>query len=137
MFNKGLNSRSITHYKLKSFRSLMVATVMLMLAACVGSQTPSPFMYAEPAVDANLTRAPRTLRLFFTDLPKVELSRVNLTGPNGELQLRGMHTMGADDLMMEIMGTMVNGDYTVTWTAVTGEDESSHQGSFGFTVSIN
>ena len=67
---------------------------------------------SEPGAGAVLTRAPRTLRLYFEDLPDVDRSALRLVGPKGEQQLRGMHTMAADDLMIEILDPLTPGDYT-------------------------
>ncbi len=106
----------------------------LMLSACVGSSDNSPLLRAEPEIGGDLSRAPRTLRLYYSALPDVSQSSVTLIGPNGEHQLRGLHTMAADDLMMEIMDPVTAGSYTVQWTTVVGEDPTVYSGSFNFTV---
>ena len=89
---------------------------------------------SEPRAGAVLTRAPRTLRLYFEDLPDVDRSALRLVGPNGEHQLRGMHTMAADDLMIEILDPLTPGDYTVEWTTVIADDPTVYSGKFDFTV---
>ena len=89
---------------------------------------------SEPEAGAVLTRAPRTLRLYFEDLPDVDRSALRLVGPNGEHQLRGMHTMAADDLMIEILDPLTPGDYTVEWTTVIVDDPTVYSGKFDFTV---
>lgn len=111
------------------------ALVLLTTAGCSStSSSYSPFLYAEPAAGAELTRAPRTLRLFYAALPDVSKSNLTLTGPTGEHKLRGMHTMGADDLMIEILDPATPGDYKVEWTAVVGDDPVSYEGSYTFSV---
>jgi len=107
----------------------------MVLAACSSSSDYSPFLRAEPAADSVLNRAPRNLRLFYDALPDVSNSELTLTGPAGNYDLRGFHTMGADDLMIEITNPSIpDGDYVVEWTAVVGEDSTVYEGSYGFTV---
>ncbi|MEC8409798.1 MAG: copper resistance protein CopC [Pseudomonadota bacterium] len=118
--------------KLISLFTLLVTTATL--AACGSTISHSPMLDSEPEVGAVLTRAPRTLRLYFEDLPDVDRSALRLVGPNGEHQLRGMHTMAADDLMIEILDPLTPGDYTVEWTTVIADDPTVYSGKFDFTV---
>lgn len=105
------------------------------LSACTSSPAYTPLLSAEPAQGAELNRAPRTLRLFFNALPDVERSSLRLIGPNGEHQLRGLHTMAADDLMIEILDAVTPGGYTVEWQTVVADDPSQYSGSYQFTYS--
>ncbi|GAB5500563.1 MAG: hypothetical protein PsegKO_28740 [Pseudohongiellaceae bacterium] len=57
---------------------------------------------------------------------------MRLVGPEGELALRGLHTMAADDLMIEILDPVTPGEYTVYWTTVVANDNKTHQGSYDF-----
>lgn len=120
----------------RSLKSLFASIVLVStLSGCAGSTGSSPFLGAEPAVDSVLNRAPRNLRLYFSALPDVPRSSLSLSGPGGNFDLRGFHTMGADDLMIEITNPAIpDGDYVVTWTAVVGEDPTVHEGSYGFSV---
>lgn len=105
------------------------------LAGCASNQEYSPLLSSEPASDSVLNRAPRTLRLLYAALPDVSRSSVTLVGPAGEYRLRGMHTMGADDLMIEIFEpAATDGNYTVRWSTVIADDPALYQGSFNFTV---
>jgi len=108
---------------------------LLFLASCASEPTYSPFLEAEPAPGAALTRAPRTLRLFFDSLPDVERSSLRLIGASGDHQLRGLHTMAADDLMIEIMDPVTPGSYTVEWRTAVGDDSTEYSGSYEFTFS--
>ena len=118
--------------KLISLFTFLVTTATL--AACGSAIPHSPIFDSEPEAGAVLTRAPRTLRLYFEDLPDVDRSALRLVGPNGENQLRGMHTMAADDLMIEILDPLTPGDYTVEWTTVIADDPNVYSGKFDFTV---
>lgn len=105
------------------------------LVSCAGSTDYSPFLGAEPAEDSVLNRAPRNLRLYYDALPDVPNSSLTLTGPGGNYDLRGFHTMGADDLMIEITNPSIpDGDYVVEWSAVVGDDPNVYEGSYRFSV---
>ena len=107
------------------------------LSACASETGYTPLISSEPEIGASLTRAPRTLRLFYNALPDVSQSSLRLVGPTGEHQLRGLHTMAADDLMIEIMDPVTTGTYTVEWTTVVGDDPMVYSGSYNFSVSEN
>ena len=120
--------------KLKTLLALFVLAVSLL--SCASSNTVySPFLRAEPAAASILNRAPRNLRLFYDALPDVPNSSLTLMGPEGNYELRGFHTMGSDDLMIEITNPSIpDGDYVVDWSVVVGEDPTVHEGSYRFSV---
>lgn len=120
----------------RNLKSLVALFVLVgSLVGCATSTDYTPFLGAEPAVDSVLNRAPRNLRLFYDALPDVPNSSLTLTGPGGNYDLRGFHTMGSDDLMIEITNPSIpDGDYVVDWSAVVGEDSTVYEGSYGFTV---
>ncbi len=111
-----------------------VAVISLLLQACASSEPYSPLLRAEPEIGSVQTRVPRTLRLYYDALPDVERSSLQLLGPAGDYSLRGLHTMAADDLMIEILDPLGSGDYTVRWQTAVGDDPTVYQGSFSFTV---
>lgn len=123
------------------FRRILMAPALVfvasLLSACTATANKSPLLRAEPEIDGAFTRAPRTLRLYYSALPDVEKSSLTLIGPAGEYPLRGLHTMAADDLMIEIMEPLTVGDYTVQWTTVVGDDPTEYSGSFNFSVNPN
>jgi methionine-rich copper-binding protein CopC len=87
----------------------------------------------DPAKDATLTRPPQHLRVFFDVLPDPARSQLTLVGPEGELELEGLHTMGENDLMIRIVGRVADGEYTARWKAV-GTDGSTSEGEWKFVV---
>ncbi len=106
-----------------------------MLAGCAGAGSYSPLLNAEPEMGSVLKRPPRTLRLFFDALPDVSRSSLTLRGPDGEYALIGLHTMAADDLMVEIENPSIpEGEYVVEWTTVVGDDPAEYSGSVQFSV---
>ena len=75
------------------------------------------------------------MRLYYDALPDVPNSSLTLTGPGGNYDLRGFHTMGANDLMIEITNPSIpDGDYVVEWSAVVGDDPNVYEGSYRFSV---
>jgi len=123
-------------FKLIKMLTSFLAVVFL-LTACTTTQSDSPFISAEPEAGSVQTRTPQTLRLYFEQLPDVPRSEVTLLGPTGNLNIRGMHTMGANDLMMEINDQVVDGEYTVYWTMHLEEDSNEYQGQYSFSVQTN
>jgi methionine-rich copper-binding protein CopC len=122
--------------RLKSLLALFV--VAASLVSCASSTGYSPLLRAEPAADSVLNRAPRNLRLFYDALPDVLNSGLTLMGPDGNYDLRGFHTMGSDDLMIEITNPSIpDGEYVVAWSAVIGEDSTVHEGSYRFYVATD
>jgi methionine-rich copper-binding protein CopC len=121
---------------LNKVAKIALALSVTFLVACASNQPDSPLLRAEPAADTSLTRAPRTLRLFYEALPDVSQSSLRLVGPGGEHALRGLHTMAADDLMIEILDPVeAPGNYTVHWTTVVANDSETHEGSYSFSYS--
>ena len=110
--------------------------IPLLVAACATAPEYSPIINAEPAADSVQTRMPRTLRLYYNALPDVERSSLTLSGPAGDVPLRGLHTMAADDLMIEIVEPLANGDYTVHWTTVVAGDANEYSGEVTFSVEV-
>ena len=87
----------------------------------------------DPEKDATLTRPPQHLRVFFDVEPDPAKSELKLAGPEGELKIEGLHTMGEKDLMGRIVGRVADGVYTASWKA-TGVDGSTSEGQWKFTV---
>ncbi|MDA9902620.1 copper resistance protein CopC [Gammaproteobacteria bacterium] len=115
----------------------VVVTVLLVfvLTGCSLRENVSPLLASEPAADSITDRIPRTLRLYFKSLPNVELSNLRLSGPGGGYTLRGLHTMGEDDLMVEIYRPMlVDGEYRVEWEVEFNDGRASASGEYDFSV---
>ena len=122
-----------------NFRKLLAAASLVsLLASCSGANNYTPLLNSEPGAGEIITeRTPRTLRLFYAALPDVDNSEVTLTGPEGDYSLRGLHTMGADDLMVEIyQPALTNGSYTVQWKTRVEGDSAIYAGQYSFDVAI-
>ncbi len=117
-------------------RLLIAALLSLPLAACDREAGYSPILNSEPVADSIQTRMPRTLRLYYSALPDVERSSLRLVGPEGDIPLRGLHTMAADDLMIEILEPLADGDYAIHWTTVVADDPDEYSGVVNFSVEL-
>ncbi len=119
----------MTHHS--AFRTVAIVIVAAVIAAAavwgLGAQR------MDPAKDATLTRPPQHLRVFFDVLPDPAKSQLTLVGPEGELKLEGLHTMGENDLMVRIVGRVADGEYTASWKA-TATDGSNSEGQWKFVV---
>jgi methionine-rich copper-binding protein CopC len=119
---------------MKFIAVLMFTMGVALVTGCASSSSYTPLTGAEPALNSDITRVPRTLRLFYDTLPVVEVSTVKLTGPNGEHRLRGLHTMGMNDLMMEIQDPLTEGEYLVEWVTQLTDNPETYSGSYTFRV---
>ncbi|MGI9249830.1 MAG: copper resistance CopC family protein [Pseudohongiellaceae bacterium] len=120
-----------------AIRTLLTLPVLAFILASCSPPPYSPLLSAEPAINSTQTRAPRTLRLYYDALPDVANSSLTLQGPASEYRLRGLHTMAADDLMIEILDPLTNGDYVVHWRTVVGSDPNLYEGSYHFSVRLD
>ncbi|MCW8193998.1 copper resistance protein CopC [Proteobacteria bacterium 005FR1] len=122
------------HYK--SFLFTVLAFALMSVSACGTAKDGSAvFAKANPPVDATMEYSPRSLRVFLTKLPDVDQSSLQLKGPEGEIPLIHLHTMGANDLMAEIdKYPLPNGTYTVHWTAQFADDREKYSGSYQFSI---
>jgi len=75
----------------------------------------------------------RTLRVWFNQEPDVPLSKLELEGPAGPMNVEGLHTMGEKDLMARVTGRMPDGAYTARWQTA-GDDGHVLKGEWTFTV---
>jgi methionine-rich copper-binding protein CopC len=114
-----------------TLQTLALSLGILLLAATGGWALDAQRM--DPAQDTTLTRPPQHLRVFFNVLPDPAKSELTLVGPEGELKLEGLHTMGENDLMVRIVGRVADGEYTAHWRAV-GTDGSTSEGEWKFVV---
>lgn len=96
-------------------------------------QGSEPKVQTDPTDGAEMTRPARSLRVWFDRAPVVEESSLTLSGPNGDLQVAGLHTMGEDDLMARVVGPMPDGEYEASYSA-TFVDGETLSGSWSFRI---
>jgi methionine-rich copper-binding protein CopC len=88
---------------------------------------------SEPADGATLTAPPRAVMLYFNETPDLKLSKVEIVGPEGKVELGPAHSMADKDIMAAIKGSLGPGKYTVNWQTA-GKDGHVQKGAFSFTV---
>ncbi len=113
--------------------ALLVITATGPAAAATASAEETIAKDMTPKDGDTLTRPARSLRVWFEETPVVDKCKLELEGPNGALDVTGLHTMGDDDLMARVSGAMPDGSYTAKWTFV-GSDGKEHTGSWTFEV---
>jgi len=91
---------------IRQFRPILFTTLVLALLASAAVAGLSASQ-TEPEAGATLSRPPTTLRVWFSEAPEVDKSELTLEGPTETMDLEGLHTMGADDLMVRIVGKVV------------------------------
>lgn len=112
-------------------RSLLTVAAALLVTALVQAHT--KLEKSEPADGATVTTAPSAVQLFFNEKPDVKVSKVDITGPAGKVQVGAVHSMAEKDLMAPIVGALANGKYTVNWQTA-GKDGHVQKGTITFTV---
>ncbi len=117
-------------------RALAVATALQSLTPAV-ALAHTGLRRAVPARGAQLTVAPRTLRLTFTEAIEPALARVTLLAPDGStvaLSPLGGVRDSAQVVTAEVQGALTAaGAYTVRWQ-VAGRDGHPVRGSYVFTI---
>ena len=122
--------RTVLVARVSAARALIILLLALIVVAVSADvQTKE----TDPPADAVLTRPPQTLRVWLTEEPDIGKSKMTLRGPTGEMTLQGLHTMGYEDLMVRVVGKVVDGEYIATWSVVDASGES-HSGEWKFTV---
>jgi copper resistance protein C len=88
---------------------------------------------SDPADGATVTTSPKWVQLLFSERPDLKVSKLEVTGPAGRVELGPAHSMADKDLMAMIDRPLDNGKYTVSWQTA-GKDGHVLKGSFSFTV---
>ena len=111
---------------------MAVAGLSSMLFAGVDEGDSMAAVRTAPENGSVQSRPPQSLRVWLPKAPDVDKSNLELVGPTGKLKLQGLHTMGHEDLMVRIVGKVVDGEYKATWTVE--DDGKTHTGEWTFTV---
>jgi methionine-rich copper-binding protein CopC len=87
----------------------------------------------EPASGATLTAPPPQVQLWFNEKLDPAVSKIEVTGPSGKVELGPAHSMQPKSLMAAFKTEIPDGKYTVNWQTA-GDDGHPQKGEFGFTV---
>jgi methionine-rich copper-binding protein CopC len=118
--------------RLNGFRRTMLVLVTA-LALTAWAQAHTKLEKSEPADGATLTTPPTSVQLHFNEKPDLKVTKVEITGPSGKVELGPAHSMAENDIMAAIKGPLGNGKYTVNWQAA-GKDGHVQKGAFSFSV---
>jgi len=118
-------------------RRILVGGIMLLALVSAGAlvRAHAALQKTEPAANATVTKAPTSVQLWFSEAPDLKVTKVDLTGPAGKVELGPAHSMGKGNVMAPIVGKIADGKHTVNWQTA-GDDGHVEKGSFAFTVSI-
>ena len=80
---------------------------------------PAALSKVEPAAEQEIIGAsPKFIQLYFNKAPEVAKSSIRILDTEGRtIQVRGLHTMGSNDLMILIQEPLTTGRYQVKWQA--------------------
>ncbi len=116
-----------------AFISVVVAVLPAGVSAHAGLDRSLP----EP--DSIVEQAPDQVEIWFTE-ELAEGTAAMVTGPGGDRVDNDDVAIDLFDperkhLVVTLMPDLPAGEYTVTWTSVSGEDDDAESGSFTFTIS--
>jgi methionine-rich copper-binding protein CopC len=110
-----------------------VSTLVAALAVVAVVRAHMKVEKTEPASGATLSAPPPHVQLFLTEKPDLKVTKVELVGASGKVELGPAHMMGEKALMAAITGKMPDGKYTVNWQTA-GKDGHVQKGTFAFIV---
>ncbi len=113
---------------------LCVAAAVVALSALLYAHT--KLEKSDPADGATVTTSPQWVQLFFSEKPDLKVSKVEVVGPSGKIEVGPAHSMADKDLMAAFDRPLDSGKYTVSWQTA-GKDGHVLKGSFSFTVRKN
>jgi methionine-rich copper-binding protein CopC len=119
--------------RLRIAGALSVVAVALTLSALASAH--AELQKTEPANGAVLSAPPAHVQLWFDETPDTTVSKIDLLGPSGKVDLGPTHSMAAKTLMADIKGKMGDGKYTVNWQAA-ADDGHVSKGAFSFTLKL-
>jgi methionine-rich copper-binding protein CopC len=117
----------------KSMLSTIFVLVALFAAAAL-IQAHAKIEKSEPAANSTIATVPTSVQMWFNEAPDLKVTKVELAGASGKVELGPAHSMGKNNVMAPIVGKMTNGKYTVSWQTA-GDDGHVEKGTFTFTLS--
>lgn len=117
---------------------------MLSLAALLLTATALPaagrlhtkLTKSNPAADATLKVAPKTIELWWNEKPEVSLSTITVQGADSASVALGKLRQSSDlmGVAADVTGALAPGAYVVKWKTA-GKDGHAVRGAFNFTIS--
>ena len=114
---------------------------LLLVALCGGFVATAPDLRFHlrltkslPAAEADVTQAPRAVRLWFNQRPSLAVSRITLEGPDGKVDVGAVQaTNDTLSFQVPIEASLAPGSYTVGWRTA-GLDGHVLRGDFPFSL---
>lgn len=106
---------------------------VLALSLGVGLAAHTKLLRSEPAANSTVGAPPAHVQLWFNEAPDLKVSKIEIAGPSGKLELDAAHVMDAKSVMAAIKGDVPDGKYTTSWRTA-GKDGHVIKGEFVFTV---
>ena len=113
-----------------SFRSRLVGMVVLGSLIAGTASGHLKILEVQPEDGAVLTVAPADLRMQLSQEPDPVVSKLELEGPDGAVELGELVAEGKE-LRISVKGRVVPGDYTVSWRTA-GDDGHVQKGRWSF-----
>jgi methionine-rich copper-binding protein CopC len=119
----------------RSLSALTNICAALAIAAALGTVllAHAKLEKTEPANGATLTAPPPHVQLWFNEKLDAAVSKIDVTGPTGKVDLGPAHSMEPKTLMAVFKSELADGKYTVNWQTA-GDDGHAQKGEFAFTV---
>src|SRR5262245_18912158 len=108
--------------------------LLALMAAMALVQAHAQVQKTEPAANSTISSVPTSVQMWFNEAPDLKVTKVELAGASGKIELGPAHSMGKNNIMAPIVGKMTNGKYTVNWQTA-GDDGHVEKGTFTFTLS--
>jgi hypothetical protein len=105
-----------------------------MMAAVALLQAHAHVEKTEPAANSTIAKPPTSVQMWFNEAPDLKVTKVELAGASGKVELGPAHSMGKNNVMAAVIGKMADGKYTVNWQTA-GDDGHVEKGTFTFTLS--
>ena len=120
---------------LRTRRLPVLALLLLLLLVSVRDAIAHAHLErSSPSAKAQLSAAPKSIRLWFSEKPQVAFTRVQLLGGDGTEVPLGPVTAGDEmSVSVDVRGPVAAGDYTVVWQTGAADGHPS-RGRFSFSV---
>jgi copper transport protein len=120
---------------------VLVLTAAVVAGLATAAQAHALLKRADPADGSTVSKAPRSILMFFTEPPTPSLSVVGVLNSSGQT-VKGIGppvavASGTNEMSVTVAaGSMPDGVYTVTWRTVSKTDGHVTAGSFSFGIGV-
>jgi methionine-rich copper-binding protein CopC len=112
-----------------------LACGLLLIGLAAFLQAHAKLEKSEPAAGVTVAAAPKQIQLWFNEKVDLAVSKIELIGPSGKVDLGPTHAMGDKSLMAGISGKVADGSYTIAWQTA-GDDGHVAKGDVTFTLKV-